>query len=283
MRNIPVSVVVVTKNEERAIGRCLSSLQIFDEIIVVDSGSTDNTAAIAETAGARVVMFEWNGRYPKKRQWCLENVPFKHDHILFVDADEEMTSALAAEIAALDWMKDGYFIRGQYVIDGHTLRFGLMNNKLCLFDKNKFEFPAVDDLDLAGMGEIEGHYQPVPKYDGVSAGSIQPCVLHHAMDDMAGWHARHERYARWEAGMIARDAYPADPVAGREVIKRVFRRMVFRPYAAFLHSYLLKLGFLDGRPGWMMARSRFQYYRMVRDFSRQYKAGAQDFNIKSRA
>lgn len=280
MDKIPVSVLVVTKNEERVIRRCLQSLQNFDDVIVVDSGSSDRTAEIAREMGARVEEFSWNGQYPKKRQWCLQSDFLCHDRVLFIDADEVMTLALEAGIRALDWTCDGYFIRGRYVVDGKALRYGLMNSKLCLFDRKAFAFPVVDDLDLPGMGEIEGHYQPVAKTGNAKTGYLKHPVLHYAMDNADAWEKRHEGYARWEAGMIARNGYPKDPVEWRERMKGFFRAMPLRPWAAFAHSYILKLGFLDGLHGWRMAGSRYRYYRMVSDFSRQYKDGAQDFSLK---
>ena len=69
MQKIPVSVVVMTKNEERNIAKCLKALVEFDEVFVVDSDSTDATCAMATALGARVSNFQWNGKYPKKKQW----------------------------------------------------------------------------------------------------------------------------------------------------------------------------------------------------------------------
>jgi glycosyltransferase involved in cell wall biosynthesis len=100
---IPVSVIVMTRNEEARLPRCLAALKSFAEIFVVDSASTDGTAAVARSFGATLVPFRWNGQYPKKKQWCLENIPFSHDNVLYIDADEIMTHDLAAEIANCDF------------------------------------------------------------------------------------------------------------------------------------------------------------------------------------
>jgi diguanylate cyclase (GGDEF)-like protein len=78
---------------------------------------------LAELEDAQVMPFTWSGRYPKKRQWCLDNLSLKHDRVFFVDADEEVTKELAAEIAALDFRSAGYFVPGRYVMNGSALKF----------------------------------------------------------------------------------------------------------------------------------------------------------------
>lgn len=262
---IPVTVVVVTKDEAAALPRCLDNLMDFP-VIVVDSESRDGTADVARAYGAVTVDFRWNGAYPKKRQWCLENLKLPYPWVFFVDADEVVTTKLAREIAAL--FRDGeppcagYFIRGRYMAEGRSLRWGLQNNKLALFDSRAFAFPVVDDLGLP-LGEIEGHYQPQAKIPGAKIGRLQGHVLHYAGEDRARWLARHEKYAQWEAGMNRRKAWPCDPVKGREWAKRVFRALPLRATAAFLHSLIWCGGIRNGPAGWRQARDRYLYYRMV--------------------
>lgn len=262
---IPVSVIIVTRDEAHNLPRCLAALSDFDEVIVVDSHSTDETAVIARAQGAAVISYAWKGEYPKKRQWCLDRVSTRHDRIFFVDADEVVTPELVAEIRALDWRCGGYFVRGRYVFDGIPLRFGLTNNKLALFDRTCFAFPAVDDLDAPGMGEMEGHYQPLPLQRGVRVGQVKAALLHHSGDDGPGWRARHENYAAWEAWMLKHNEYPPEIGWRRRASKYLFRRLPCRPALAFVHSCVVKGGFLDGVRGFRLARSRFRYYRMVND------------------
>ena len=95
---IPVTVIVPVKNEQKNLGRCLERLKGFSEIFVVDSASTDRTCEIARSYGAQVVNFSWNGKFPKKRNWCLRHLKFSHDWILFLDADELVTEAFEAEL-----------------------------------------------------------------------------------------------------------------------------------------------------------------------------------------
>lgn len=262
--NLPVSVLVTTRNEAACLARCLASLSAFGEVVVIDSGSKDDTARIAQSFGVRVVPFAWNGQYPKKRQWCLDQLALAHEWIFFVDADEAVPPALSAEIADILQAPahDGYFVDGLYVVEGRVLRHGLRNSKLALFKRNAFAFPVVNDLDIPGMGEMEGHYQPVPLTGGTT-GRLQSPMLHYAYESGESWEKRHERYAAWEAGMNARGAWPVDPVPARQRLKEIFRVLPCRGLIAFAHSYIYKRGFLEGAAGFMLARDRFRYYTLV--------------------
>lgn len=252
-----ISVVIVTKNEAKTIAACLKALKRFDDVTVVDSNSDDNTAKIAETYGVRVSNFQWNGVYPKKRQWCLDHLNLR-DWVLFIDADEHMTYALFDEIQALNGDAAGYFIKGRYVYDGKALNHGLKNNKLCLFNRHKMHFPVVDDLDILDMGEIEGHYQPVlnNSYKGENIGQLKHALMH---VESGNWAGRHKQYAIWQAAMNARQENP-EPVRR---LKKLWHVMPLKPIMAFMHSYLLKCGILDGRAGALHAYQRGAYYAMI--------------------
>lgn len=270
MDKIPVSVLITTKNEEAHIAECLRTLKDFAQVIVIDSHSTDQTAQLAQQEGAELVLYEWNGRYPKKRGWCLENLDIMYDWVLWIDADERMTPRLSSELRNLfengiPENMAGYFIQGQYIWNGRALRYGLRNNKIALFHRERMMFPVVDDLHIEGMGEIEGHYQPVLKSpsEKYKVGQLSAPVLHDAYASQKLWDMRHERYAKWEAKMTFYNSWPKDPVPWREVIKQNLRASWLRPTLIFLYSYIWKRGFLDGRAGFTFAQSRKDYAVMV--------------------
>jgi glycosyltransferase involved in cell wall biosynthesis len=95
---LPVTVIVPVRNEARNLPRCLESLRDVGEVFVIDSQSTDETCAIAESFGAKVVQFHYQGGWPKKRQWAMDTFPIAYDWILLLDADEVVTPELRSRI-----------------------------------------------------------------------------------------------------------------------------------------------------------------------------------------
>ena len=104
---LPLSVIIPVKNEEANIGACIDSVAWADQVIVVDSLSSDRTCEIAEKKGAQLFQFEFRGGWPKKKNWALEHLPFDHDWILLLDADERVPPQLAEEIASVIQRPDG--------------------------------------------------------------------------------------------------------------------------------------------------------------------------------
>jgi glycosyltransferase involved in cell wall biosynthesis len=273
---IPISVVVMTKNEERNISQCLESLGDFEEVFVVDSGSNDGTVEIAKRLGAQVRVFSWNGRYPKKKQWCLEQLDFSFPWVLYVDADERMSRALAKEIAKFagaGFDRAGYFVALDYRFSGRVLRHGHRVKKLALFERSRGRFLDYDDLDVVNMWEVEGHYQPT--IDG-RVGSLRGRLLHEDHDSLYDWFDRHNRYSDWEATLfrttLRTHADESQPRL-RQLVKRAFAHAPARGLISFIHGYLFRLGFLDGRAGLDYAVARAFYYWQVglksRELSRQ--------------
>lgn len=267
MRELPVSVIVLTKDEEANIEKCLRSAAGFDDVFVVDSGSGDRTVAIARDLGARVVEFHWNGRYPKKKQWALDNLPFAHDWVLFLDADEELSPELAEEICRLFSAgtppKTGFFVGLDYVFLGRVLKHGHRVHKLALFDRRRARFLDYPDLDATNMWEVEGHYQPAIVGD---TAVLRHRIIHRDHDSLFDWFARHNRYSDWEAVLRAKGALASGDEAqprGRRGLKRAFAHLPFKGVVSFFYTYALRLGFLDGRAGFQFAVAKAFYYWQV--------------------
>src|SRR5208337_4234562 len=157
---LPVSVIVPVRNEARNLPRCLESLAGFGEVYVIDSESTDETAAIAHAHGAKVVQFHYAGGWPKKRQWAMDTLPLAYDWILLLDADEVLTPELVEEIRRTlqNSEVNGYFIRLQMYFLGRILRHCDASFwKLSLFRKGRGRFECrLKDQDRS-MADIEIH------------------------------------------------------------------------------------------------------------------------------
>jgi glycosyltransferase involved in cell wall biosynthesis len=265
---IPVSVIIMTKNEERDLPKCLRSVSDFAEVFVVDSNSTDRTCRIARDCSANVVGFTWNGRYPKKKQWCLENLPFTYDWVLYVDADEEVGPALSQEIRQLvagDTDKTGFFVEYDYVFMNRVLKHGHRTHKLVLFQRQRGRFAECDDLGAENIAtmEVECHYQPL--VEG-AVGVLRNRMTHADHDSLFQFFARHNTYSDWEAVLLARHklgALEQQHLGMRGTAKAIFAKLPFRGVVAFLHSYVLKLGFLDGSAGFHYALARAFYFWQI--------------------
>ncbi|WP_069712402.1 glycosyltransferase family 2 protein [Curtobacterium sp. ER1/6] len=260
---LPIVAIVLTKNEEAQINSTLSRLKNFAEIVVVDSHSDDSTVEIAKEHGARVLQFTWNGTYPKKKQWSLENATAGHEWVLLLDADETPTPALLDELRSIVADPDAhsaYDVPLLYRFSGKVLRHGHRVTKRSLLRVGHARFPDVGDEDLPGIREVEGHYQP--EVDG-PVGKVKSPILHDDRDPVSSWFDRHNRYSDWEAHLRSRPGL-RQAIAGRRSKQgQLFDRVPFKPGAFFAYSFLARGGFLDGRAGFDYAFALASYYWQI--------------------
>jgi glycosyltransferase involved in cell wall biosynthesis len=256
----PISVLIPVKNEAANLAACLASVAWCDDVVVVDSGSTDGTPAIARAAGARVVDFKWNGKFPKKKNWALAQVEWKHEWVFILDADERVTPALEAAMrAALTaGTHAGYYVNRRFwFLDGwlnHCGYYPSWNLRLFKHRLGRYEQPAGVEATGSGDNEVHEHVE----LQG-SAGYLAGEMEHHAFPDIATWVEKHNRYSSWEARMQAQgadaDAAGLDPALARKRrLRRLAWRLPFRPFLRFLYHYVWRAGFLDGYRGYVFCR-----------------------------
>lgn len=259
---VPLSVLIPTKNEEKNIRKCLESVAWADEIYVVDSHSTDHTAEIARSMGATVVNFSWDGAGPRKLNWSLKNIPFRHEWLLVVDADEEPSASLRGEIAStIIQGKEpyaGYLVPYHYYFLGKLLKHGDPLWKLILLQHRRAHY---EHREVPGMEiyDLEMHCHPI--IDG-EIGRLHSPMIHRDFDDLHHHFARHNVYSDWEALLRTRyrdrsmtgEIRPrlfGSPVERRRFLKRLFLSLPGKSWIYFFYSYVLRGGFLDGRPGFI--------------------------------
>lgn len=256
---LPLSVIIPVRNEAHNLARCLVSLRSAGEVYVVDSQSSDETAAIAELHGAKVVQFRYAGGWPKKRQWAMETLPLAYDWTLLLDADEVLTPDLVAEIqkAVQDPRTDGYFIALQMYFLGKRLRHsGATFWKLSLFRTGLGRFECrLQDQD-ASMADMEVHEHVVVA--GATRQLANP-LIHHNVESLSRYIQKHNEYSNWESHVWVhgnrsdREDIPPSlwgtQAQRRRWLKRRFLPMPGSPFVLFLYKYVLCLGVLDGIPG----------------------------------
>lgn len=145
MQKIPITVIIPVKNEEQNLPHCLQLLSGFDQVLVIDSGSTDRTVEIARNNGAEVYQFEWNGRFPKKRNWVLRNFTFRNDWVLFLDADEYINQRFIEEVQEKITHPgiSGYWVPFNKYFMGKELKYGDVFEKLALFKVGAGEYEEI--------------------------------------------------------------------------------------------------------------------------------------------
>jgi glycosyltransferase involved in cell wall biosynthesis len=282
---IPVSVIIPAKNEEANLPACLASVQRADEVFVVDSQSTDKSAEIVQNYGANLVQFDFNGRWPKKKNWSLENLPFRNEWILIVDCDERITPELWDEIAEAikNPEHEGYYLNRRVFFLGKWIRHGGKypdwNLRLFKHKVGRYENLNTEDIRNTGDNEVHEHVILPSK-----VGYLKNDMLHEDFRDMFHWLERHNRYSNWEArvyyniltgqdndGTIGASLF-GDAVQRKRFLKKIWVRLPFKPLLRFILFYIIQRGFLDGKAGYTYGRLLSQY---------EYQIGVKLYELRS--
>ncbi len=246
-----VSVVIIAKNEAHIIGTTLQSLRgITDDVVVVDNGSTDGTQALCIQLGARVLEVEWLGYGPTKN---IGIDAARHHWILNIDADEALDEVLRNSIAQLQFVNEDtvYECAFKNFFCGKWIRYGEWGTDwhVRLFNKNKVRWNTAavhENLQLP---------------DKVKVQRLQGHILHYTVQDMEEYMGKTMRYAR----LNARKYFEQGKKAG-------FFKLRLAAGFSFFKNYLLRLGFLDGWEGYLIARTTAWYTFLKYAYLRQMNA-----------
>ncbi len=260
-----VSALILTYNEERNIAACLESLTGIDDVVVVDSGSTDRTCALVEMYGARVLTRTFDN-FANQRNFGLDEGDFQNHWVLHLDADEAATPAFLAAVAALEPAPGiyGYRVPSKTILNGRWLRYSGMypTYQVRLGHRDRMRFKQIGH----GQREVLAPEQ---------LGTISEPYLHYNFSHgLAEWLRKHVSYAEAEAAQLFRDRedpallgsfFCGNSTERRRTLKRLVNRfpVVFRPVLRFLHSYILRRGFLEGRAGLQYAVMLSCYEAMI--------------------
>ncbi len=268
-----LAVLILTHNEERHIGRALASVASFaTEIFLIDSGSTDQTIALAEAAGASVLFNPWTN-YAQQFQWGLDHAPITADWVMRLDADEVIEPDLARTISErLPMLRPevtGVNLNRKHVFMGRWIRHGgrypLTLLRLWRRGQARIEQRWMDEHMVLTSGEavtFEGGFSDIN------------------LNDISFFTDKHNKYATREAvdilnqryGLFIRDeaegvGASAQAARKRGVKERVYNRLPFGvgPTLYFLYRYIVQLGFLDGREGAIYHGLQGYWYRYLVD------------------
>lgn len=267
MDKLPITVIVPVRNEEKNLPQMLPLLKDFDEVIVVDSHSTDNTQEIVKSFGYQLVEFDWNGHFPKKRNWTLRNVPIRNEWVFFVDADEYMTPQFMDGLRhEFKDTKDnvGYWIYYTNYFMGNLLKHGDPIHKLALFKKTAGEYERIDaeDDDMRwGYAGLELHEQPILCGP---IGTICGKIDHRENRGLEAYIRKHNEFSTWEAMRYLKNTKEKDGLTIRQKVKYTLMDSWWLYRLYFIYIYFIKFGFLDGKAGYIYAQLKKQYFFSIK-------------------
>jgi len=264
---LPITVVVPVKNEAKNLKLCLEKIRPhFQSVVVVDSGSTDATAEIASECGALVLQFEWNGSFPKKRNWILRTHSFETEWVLFLDADEFVTAEVIDELKETLPKTEhaGFWLRFDNWFAGQPLLYGDPMRKLALFRVGAGEYERFPEVSWSHL-DMEIHEHPV--LNG-STGELRSSIEHRDYRGFAHYIAKHNDYSSWEAKrykwLKSSSTDQWEKLTGRQRFKYQNLDKWWLGLFYFFIAYIVKRGFMDGRAGWTFNRLKLQYFNDIR-------------------
>lgn len=271
---LPVTAVILTYNEERNLPRCLAAIAgRVSEIVVVDSFSTDSTMEIARKSAQTVVQHKYEG-HPQQWHWTLTSVPMANEWVFAIDADFVVTEPLWDELRrrlSADEGIDGYYVRHREIFRGRRLSWGGVYPSywLRIFRRGRTKVDLDEKVDL--------HFY----VDGRTARIEFDVEEQNANDDsIVFWIEKQNRFARRQAmeelqrlavgaATVVRPDFFGTPDQRKLFLKSIWYRLplYLRPLAYFFYRYVLRLGFLDGRQGFVYHFTQALLYRMLVDIN----------------
>ncbi|WP_207423422.1 glycosyltransferase family 2 protein [Desertivirga brevis] len=263
-----LTIAIPVRNEENNLPGCLAAIgdDLAEKIVIIDSGSTDRTCEIAEERGVEVIKFNWDGRFPKKRNWYLRNFTPETEWVLFLDADEYLTEDFKTELRTVlsdkDNSKVGYWLSYTIYFLGRQLKGGYPLRKLALFKVGAGEYERIDEEQWSSL-DMEVHEHPLLEGE---IGVIKSKIDHQDFRGVSHYVVKHNEYASWEAGRFLK-AYNYSQLEKtwtwkQKVKYRLMRSPLIGP-AFFCGSYFLMGGFKDGSRGLVFAILKMAYFTQV--------------------
>jgi glycosyltransferase involved in cell wall biosynthesis len=261
-----LTIAIPAKNEERNLDHCLRAIgsDFARHTVVIDSESKDSTSSIAGRFGAEVIQFNWNRRFPKKRNWYLRNHTPQTTWILFLDADEILTPSVKQEItnSLMGSPHQGYLLSYTNYFLGRRLRGGYPLRKLALFRIGEVEYEYIDEHDWSEC-DMEVHEHPVVRG---SVGLIKNQIEHQDFKGIDSYMNKHNQYAAWEAKRLFHLRRNINSNGDWRRSQRLKYKLIQSPYgglAFFLGSFFIMGGWRDGSIGFAFSMLKAGYFVQI--------------------
>lgn len=263
---VDLTIAIPVRNEEHNLDVCLSAIgaDFASHVVVIDSGSTDSTAAVALAHGAELIQFHWDGRFPKKRNWYLINHQPATNWVLFLDADEILTNDAMCEIAvALPGNShQGFLLSYTNYFLGRRLRGGYPLRKLSLFRVGEVEYERIEEEHWSQC-DMEVHEHPV--ITG-TVGLIRSPIDHRDLRGIDSYMSKHIEYAAWEAHRLFSHRHSPHAAASWKPHQRLKYRLITSPWgglAFFFGSFFFMSGWRDGSIGFAFCMLKASYFVQI--------------------
>ena len=251
-----VTVIIPTKNDFNNLKNCISKLNNFNQVIIVDSNTDLLTKNLVESYGYQYMYFNWNGNYPKKRNWALDNIEIHNEWVLFLDSDEFINEEFIVEMChkLSNTMHDAYVLNFTNFFLEKELRFGEKMKKIALIKKHlryeRIEMIYKDNFDM------EIHEHPTGY---ISLGSIKTNIFHQDFKGLSHYFYKHNLYGDWEANRL-HSKLVIDTLTKKQRLKYKLLKSPFGCLLYFFYFYFFKLGFLDGLRGFIFISLKTYYF-----------------------
>ena len=267
MTKAPVSVLILTYNEEANLPRCLDGVAWADDVLVLDSFSTDQTVEVARQLGARVLQRRFD-TFAGQRNYGIDEGDLRHEWVLHLDADEVVPADLRDELVGIvaEGGHPAYRVASKMMFQGQWLR------RSGMYPAYQVRFGRRDRLRFTQVGH--GQRETLPPEE---VGTLRHALEHYSFSKgLHDWFAKHNRYSSDEAAEALGGEVPSldwralasgDRTRRRRALKALAARLPFRPGLRFAYMYLLRGGFLDGRAGYTYCRllSTYEFMTVVKE------------------
>lgn len=260
MMNPEITVIIMTKNEEKNIEKCIhSARKIASRILVIDSGSTDKTLDLAKRCGAETIFHEWPG-HARQFNWALDNCNINTEWVFRLDADERISESLAKEI--LIKLAD----RASDNVDGYEMRWRIyfMNKWIRHGGTHK---PYFLRLFRYGKGRVEERLMDEHIVVPGNTEKLKCDLIHYDYKGLDAWLNKHIWYSQLELEMYKTQLVLTEENKGQKKRRAIYYRLpaFFRAKLYFWYRFFILLGFLDGKEGKIFLFLQAYWYRFLVD------------------